>query len=281
MGFFMLARVYGFNWDVYTDTIMPAFTRWLVHEDEQMIHQLYEQTRCAGEEQFTPALMQSIRTWPRAQAFVQQLPQSSYTQREYQLLCDPESFTAMSDIYVHHHPPRLYRQSNALRVIWGALIEHHCLCCFTLPDLDDTSAIFEGQEMSLMANGAVLGHHPATIHLRGWLATISVRAMALFEFLACGRRCMPFGYRSGEPYEDSVGYLTPLEVLRLATCLRHSEAPEPLSAERDYTHFRLIQDRRITDPRLLDEVLPAHAGPFLEIVRLAAQSSIGLLCRVE
>lgn len=277
----MLARVYGFNWNVYADTIMPAFTRWLVHGDSNVICQLYEQTRCASQEQFTPALMQHLRTWPRAQAFVQQLPQGSYTRHEYQLLCDPESFTAMSDIYVHHHPPRLYQQSNALRVIWGALVEHHCLSWFAFPDPDDTSMIFEGKEASLAANGAVLGHHPATIHLRGWLATISVRAMAFFEFLACGRRCMPFGYQLGEPYEDAIGYLTPLEVLRLATCLRSTEAPEPLRAEQDYIHFRLIQDRRATDPRLLDEILPAHAGPFLDIVRLAAQYGIGLICRVE
>ncbi|MBA2681552.1 MAG: hypothetical protein H0U76_24530, partial [Ktedonobacteraceae bacterium] len=239
----MLARVSGFNWDIYTDTIMPAFTRWLVHDDAKMIGQLYERTRCASEELYMPAIMQHLRTWPRAQTFVQQLPQGSYTRDEYELLCDPESFTAMSDIYVHRHPPRLYRESNAIRVIWGALLEHYCLSWFTLSDSDDESAIFEEKEASLMTNGAVLGHHPATVHLRGWLATISVRATALFEFLACGRRCLPFGYRLGEPYEDSIGYLTPLEVLRLATCLRSTEAPDSLHAERDYARFRLIQDR--------------------------------------
>ena len=277
----MLAHIYGFNWDVYTDYIMPAFTRWLVHDDTKMISQLYERTRCAHEEQFTPEIMHHLRTWPRAQDFVRQLPQGSYTRHEYQLLCDPWSFTAVSDIYVHRHPPRLYRQSNAIRVMWGALVEQHCLPWFTLPDTDDLSAILDEKEAELAANGVVLGHHPATIHLRGWLATISVRAMALFELLACGRRCMPFGYRSGEPYEDSIGYLTPTEVLRLATCLRDADAPETLRAEQDYAHFHLVQDTYAADPRLLDEILPAHAGPFLEIVRLAAQYGVGLICYIE
>ena len=275
----MLARVHGFNWDVYTGYIMPAFTRWLVHDDTKMICQLYERTRCAQEEQFTPALMHDLRTWPRAQAFVEQLPRGSYTQREYEFLCDPRSFTAVSDIYVHRHPPRLYRHSSAIRVIWGALVKQHCLPWFTLPDTDDLSAILDGKEAALAADGVALGHHPATLHLRGWLATLSVRAMALFELLACGRRCMPFGYRSGEPYEDTIGYLTPTEVLQLALCLRDVDAPEIPQTEPDST--RLRHSKLASDFRLLDETLPAHAGPFLEIVRLAAQYGVGLICCVE
>ncbi len=277
----MLARVHGFNWDAYTDYIMPAFTRWLVYDDAKMICQLYEQTRCAHEEQFMPALMHHLRSWPRAQAFVQQLPQGPYTQREYKLLCDPRSFTAVSDIYVHRHPPRLYRDSNALRVIWGALVERHCLPWFNLPNTGDLSATLAGKEAVLEADGVVLGHHPAIIHMRGWLSSFSIRAMALFEFLACGRRCMPFGYRAGEPYEDTVGYLTPIEVLHLAECLRDADAPETPQAEQDYAHFRMVHDGYTTNFRLLDEILPAHAGPFLELVRLAAQYGVGLICRIE
>ena len=277
----MLARVHGFNWDVYTDYIMPAFMRWLVYNDAKMICQLYERTRCAHEEQFTPALMHHLHSWPRAQAFVQQLPQGFYTRREYQLLCDPRSFTAVSDIYIHRHPPRLYQDSNAIRVIWGALIEQHCLPWFTLPDTDDLSGILDGEEAAIAANGVVLGHHPATIHLRGWLATFSIRAMALFELLACGRRCMPFGYRSGEPYEDIIGYLTPTEILYLARCLRNADPPQVPQAEQNYTYYHLRNDGYTPDFRMLDEILPAHADSFLQIVRLAAQHGVGLICRIE
>src|SRR4051794_33424503 len=107
-----MARVYGFDWEAYVGRIMPAFARWLVDRNETVIHQLYQQTRCAFEEQFTPSAMQMSCTWPRAKTFVQQLPRGSHANKEYQLLCSAKQFIKVSDSYVHHHPPQLYQNSD-------------------------------------------------------------------------------------------------------------------------------------------------------------------------
>ncbi|WP_151757053.1 hypothetical protein [Dictyobacter vulcani] len=128
-------------------------------------------------------------------------------------------------------------------------------------------------------SGIEIGSHPATLHLRGWLAGISVRAMALFELLACGRRRMPFGYRPGEPYEDYIGYLTPDETRQLASCLEHAQPPDPARARQDYALFRL-QQRSVQNARTIDEVLPEHAASFLQIVQQATQYDLGLLCSI-
>jgi len=328
----MLAFVYGFDWEAYTDNIMPAFTRWLIHGDEKTIYQLYERTRCAREEQFTPMAIRHLLTWPRAQAFVQQLPQGTYMRHEYQLICDSLSFTMVSDIYVHRHPPRLHQNSDALRAIWGALVEQYCQPWLSLPDditptgsSSFSSSHYEqfltthdtGQHdiISLLRSagfgtlareigtqslipdlaeedhcdtvsdseppsGVILGHHPATLHLRGWLATLSVRAMALFEFLACGRRSMPFGYRSGEPYEDYIGYLTPGEVQQLALCLQNVDAPKTLYSAQGNPHAFMTTNENSPDSCLIDEIIPAHADAFLRVVRAAAQYNLGLTCRM-
>ncbi len=89
-----------------------------------------------------------------------------------------------------------------------------------------------------MPGGITLGAHPNVLQLRGWLAGISVRALALFEYLACGRRSMPFGYEPSEPYGVFIGYLTPDEVWRLGICLRDVQDPDQAEAEADYLRFR-------------------------------------------
>ncbi len=329
----MLTLVYGFDWEAYTDYIMPTFTRWLLHGDEKTIHQLYERTRCAREEQFTPVAIRHLLTWPRAQAFVQQLPQGSYTRREYQLICDAQSFTDVSDTYVHRHPPRLHQSSDAIRAVWGALVEQYCLSQLTLPETpilsghtlfsslpyeqcagnqNDIVSLLHSAGFSTLASeisiqplipelaeevdisetftdsdpdlttGFSLGHHPATLHLRGWLASLSVRAMVLFELLACGRRSMPFGHRPGEPYEDYVGYLTPGEVRQLAHCLHNVDAPNTaLHTEQDYPRFLIPtnKDSLDLDLRFVDEILPVHANALLHSMRIATQHDLGLICR--
>jgi hypothetical protein len=128
--------------------------------------------------------------------------------------------------------------------------------------------------------GIEIGRNPSTVQMRGWLATISVRAMALFELLACGRRCMPFGYRSSEPFEDTIGYLTPEEVKQLAYCLRNIQPPDEIRAKDDYALYRLHQQTEVQSSRMLDEVLPDHAGTFIKVIRMAAQYKLGLLCNI-
>jgi hypothetical protein len=335
----MMIQIYGFDWDAYVGIVMPAFANWLVEGEESATYQLYLQTRCAREEQYIPPMLRPVRTWTRALAFVQRLPRGAQTCEEYKILCDAEQFTALSDQYLHRHSPQLYPHAEALRAVWGAIVEEHCQSYFALPgdgdlqeregkvagyptDKDDVAALLfssvfdqssrEGKEQKSRkqkikstknvdnmgepwldddreeeprekkVQGTKLGRHPAPLHLRGWLASRSVRGMALFELLACGRRCLPFGSRAGEPYEDYIGYLTPGEVWQLANSLRHEHvARQTVEAEADYLRFR--QSRRSRSPeefRMIDEVLPSHADAFLDVIRMAAQYELGLLCRM-
>jgi hypothetical protein len=147
--------------------------------------------------------------------------------------------------------------------------------------LDDKEDDLDEDEELKKPLGMVIGHKPAMLHLRGWLATFSVRAMALFELLACERRYMPFGYRVGEPYESYIGYLTPDEVWHLAACLRDAQAPDQAQAEEDYTRFRLQKSGRNKAWRMVDEVQPTYADALLKSVRLAAQYGLGLICNLE
>src|SRR5947209_2061123 len=130
----MIVQVHGFDWAVYAERVMPAFARWLIDKDETAIYQLFERTRCALEEQFLPEPMQRLRVWPRAKAFVDALPRGPHSRREYAKLCSAEQFTILSDHYLHPHTPRLYQHSPALRTVWGAIIEEHCLPWFHTPD---------------------------------------------------------------------------------------------------------------------------------------------------
>ncbi|HEY4032878.1 MAG TPA: hypothetical protein VGL94_02815 [Ktedonobacteraceae bacterium] len=316
----MMARVYGFDWEAYTGLVMPAFAHWLVDGNETFIHQLYQQTRCALEEQFIPSAMQLLSTWLRAKTFVQQLPRGPHTNKEYQLLCAAEQFTILSDSYVYYHPPQLYQNSDAIRAIWGAIVENHCQLqllqseanirpetawptswdhmallqkptsfCVSAHEANepiieqdaDTEAIPEIEDMDNACKGVEIGRHPTTLHLRGWLAMRSVRAMALFELLACGRRSLPFGYRAGEPYEAYVGYLIPDEVRHLADCLRDEQPPDRVTAKADYASFRQEQSQPVKEFRMIDEVLPDHADSLMEAVHLAAQRGLGLICSIE
>ena len=315
-----MIRVYGFDWETYTDLVMPAFAHWLVDGNETVIYQLYQQTRCAQEEHFLPSTMQLLSTWLRAKMFVQQLPRGSHTNKEYQLLCTAEQFTKLSDSYIHHHPPQLYQNSDAIRAIWGAIVEKHCQLQLIRPQAkvqqetecpmnqDHTAqfqrstnfsvSVHEAEEPIIMQNngpgvipdlesidtkcqGVEIGRHPTPLHLRGWLAMRSIRAMALFELLACGRRCLPFGYRAGEPYESYIGYLTPNEVRHLADCLQDQQPPDRAIAEADYASFRQEQSQPVKEFRMIDEVLPAHADSLIDAVRIAVQHGLGLICSVE
>lgn len=332
----MIVHIHGFDWETYTLNVMPVFADWLTEGSETAVYQMYQQTRCYREERFVPEAMQHLCAWPRAQAFIKRLPRGPHTRREYHLLCDAERFTALSDTYVQRHPPQLYQQNEAVRSIWGAIVEEYCLLSPFFPaesttTADDTAISQEEQEalhhevVSLLHSaglsrlvqeayeqeqtlsgqenaeqeeqltelataleyteeveplGIELGRLPAPLHLRGWLATKSVRAMALFEFLACGRRTMPFGYRAGEPYEAFIGYLMPQEVQQLALSIQNLQPPHPVKAREDYLAYR----RQRNDPagafHLIDEVSPTHAEAFLIAVNFAAQQGAGLICSI-
>ncbi len=123
-------------------------------------------------------------------------------------------------------------------------------------------------------HGLVLGQHPNTLRVRGWLAGISVRAMALFEYLACGRRGLPFGSEMG----TDVGYLTPAEVTDLVALLQGVQPPAQSEAEDDYRDFRLQLSSLRKTPRLIDEILPTNAREFLHAVHIAELEGLGLIC---
>jgi hypothetical protein len=357
----MVVQLHAFNWEVYTERVMPAFEEWLIEGDDTAVQQLFEQTRCAFEERFLPETVQRLRVWPRARAFAQTLPRGPYSRREYHKLCSAEHFTALSDRYLYKHAPQLYQQSDALRSVWGAVVESYCLPwgthappeqpptnvspaqkvapqprieedaiarsevvsllqevglselaqeLFTQPDegeriawvpvepdeaeesaapsnvaqmTPETSTPDDEEEMEIIvaARGMLIGNAPNLLHMRGWLTAISVRAMALFEFLACGRRSMPFGFEAGEPFGAFVGYLTPDEVALLATCLEGILAPDQSEAEEDYITFRYQHYALPSSFRLVDEVLPTHAAGLLEAIHKAASEGYGLICSVE
>ncbi len=360
----MVVQLHAFNWEVYTKRVMPAFEEWLIEGDDDAVQLLFEQTRCAFEERFLPETVQRLRVWPRARAFAQTLPRGPYSRREYHKLCSAEHFTALSDRYLYKHAPQLYQQSDALRSVWGAIVETYCLPWGTgdrpqpqptnvspaqavapqpraeedavarsevvsllrevglselaqefgaqpdeverfvwvpvEPDEVDESVApskvaqmtpkpetpapddeEEEIEIIVAARGIPIGNAPNLLHMRGWLAGISVRAMALFEFLACGRRSMPFGFEAGEPFGAFVGYLTPDEVALLATSLEGLLAPEQSEAEEDHITFRYQHYALPSSFRLVDEVLPTHAAGLLEAIQKASEQGYGLICSVE
>lgn len=373
----MVIQVHGFDWEAYAQHVMPAFEQWLVRRDESAIYTLFKETRCAREEAFIPPALQRARLWPRAKAFAETLPLGPYSRREYQKLCSAEHFTAVSDRYMHRHPPQLYQNPEPIRAVWGALIETYCLPwhqeghqhsenlveeameekeeeAFPLTDtqvernevltllreaglgelaremgeqvrlpgerlhemrskmdpetqpLTSSHAPWRGDEVHAassespddkllmgdedeeieeytrpMPGGITLGAHPNILQLRGWLAGISVRALALFEYLSCGRRSMPFGYEPSEPYGVFIGYLTPDEVWRLGACLRGVQDPAEAEAEADYLRFRYQHPGVPESYRLIDEILPSHATEFHQAVDMAAAQGLGLICSVE
>jgi hypothetical protein len=336
-----MVHIHGFNWASYSTNVMPAFARWLINEEEQGAYQLYKETRHAREEQFVPEAIQPLCAWPRAKEFVHQLPRGPFARREYQKLCVAEQFLLLSDRYVYRHPPQLYRDSEALRTVWGASIEEHCLpwyhqlqknqvqekeerasplADFTtdkneLLDLLQTAGLHTlAEEMNGQPSereqppkdeealaeeafpededededgktdgpqGIFIGRQPTTLQMRGWLATQSVRAMVFFEYLACGRRYMPFGYQEGDPFGAYIGYLTPEEVHLLLDSLANVDAPSQSEAENDYRTFRQQRSGSSLPFRLIDELLPTHASEFLQAVRTAAGEQLGLICTTE
>ena len=358
----MMTQLHGFDWEVYAKRVMPAFTSWLIEHNETTVQQFYSQTRCAREEAMMPPPMRHLQTWTRAQMFIKQLPRGPHAYREYRKLCSAEQFTLLSDRYVYHYPPRLYQDNDALRAIWGAIIEEYCLswlpfsqaqppdeqpdpailpptnvttihsspvvlphctdlkelaqeaqqassssqrddltqnetnppACSAPPSLTADEAAIDAsleagaEEDALLQiteasretgpEGISLGRHPATLHIRGWLATISVRAMALFELLACGRRSMPFGYRVHEPFESIVGYLTPDEVWQLALCLRNAQPPVPDEPEVLQQVFHQHPAGHVYTFSMPDELSPSSASNLLKAVRTAASQGRGLIC---
>lgn len=377
----MVVQVHGFDWGVYTERIMPAFEQWLIQRDEETIYRLFKETRCAREESFLPAPLQSSRIWPRAKTFAETLPLGPYSRREYQKLCSAEHFTALSDRYMYKHAPQLYQNPEPMRAIWGALIETYCLpwsqeaptfsqkqndleleaedreflaeissaqiernevlallreagltelaremseqirhtstehlpqeesdsephtqpltaertpwepgeVNFTRQaepeDEDEDELADEDEEVEEytrpMPGGISIGNHPNTLQMRGWLAGVSTRALALFEYLACGRRWMPFGYEPSEPYGVFIGYLSADEVWRLGSSLRGAPDPDQAEAEADYLRFRYQHPGIPESYRLIDEVLPTHASEFHRAVDMAAAQGLGLICSVE
>ena len=362
----MAVQLHAFNWEVYAERVMPAFEEWLIEDDENAALQLFEQTRCAFEERFLPETVQRLRVWPRARAFAKTLPRGPYSRREYHKLCSAEHFTALSDRYLYRHAPQLYQQSDALRSVWGAIVETFCLpwtqsgqpatnvspqqgkgheqtaspaqhqqteedalahseviSFLQMAGLHELAQSYSAQlaelealthtqvapvetenpatpadyeqeteteaedaeeeeeEVIVAARGITIGDAPNLLHMRGWLASISVRAMALFEFLACGRRCMPFGFEAGEPFGAFVGYLTPDEVALLAISLEGILAPDNREAEEDHITYRYQHYALPSSFRLVDEVLPTHAAGLLEAIQRAAAEGYGLICSVE
>jgi hypothetical protein len=350
----MFVRLHGFDWMVYSERVMPAFASWLVDGDEKAVEQLYKETRSARGEQFVPEAVKHLCIWPRAQAFVKQLPRGPQARQEYQNLCTSELFTTLSDRYIRQYPPRLYQDSEALRSVWGAIVEQFCLPWFQLStpqNGEDTplesleheaateeletdksellsllqsagldslaqqvdellvtksnasleKAVFRAQDILALNNdgtdeddfdsnedddigdaphGIVIGRQPAALRMRGWLATISVRTMVLFEFLACGRRAMPFGYHAGEPFEGYIGYLTPDEIWQMALLLGDVEPPDTAQAREDAHSFRDQLSPAWDEFRLIDEILPEHALEFLQAIHNAAHQGLGLICSI-
>ena len=347
----MFVRIHGFDWMTYSERVMPAFASWLVTGDENAVHQLYQETRSARGEQYVPDAVKHLCIWPRAQAFVKQLPRGPQALHEYQNLCAADLFTALSDRYIRQYPPRLYQDSEALRSVWGAIVEQFCLPWFHLSSsqpeelappleeilkpaedeletdqselisllqsaglddlahkvseqhskkspapseepglsiqdiaaLDETALLNEetaDDDTGGGPRGIILGRQPAALHMRGWLAGISIRTMVLFEFLACGRRTMPFGYHAGEPFEGYIGYLTPDEIWQMALLLADVEPPDPLQAQEDARNFHDQLSIEWDEFRLIDEILPAHAVELLEAIHNAAHQGLGLICSI-
>jgi len=146
---------------------------------------------------------------------------------------------------------------------------------------DDYDLYADEEEESSKPKGVLIGRHPNTLHLRGWLASYSVRSMALFEFLTLGRRRMPFGYEPGEPFGGYSGYLTADEVWQLASSLTEAKPPSQSEADEDYKRFCQQPTESAETFRLPDEVQPAYAADFLKVVRRAALYNVGLICSVE
>jgi hypothetical protein len=145
-------------------------------------------------------------------------------------------------------------------------------------EAEEADLYADGEEVDeVKPRGVILGQQANVLHMRGWLASVSVRAMALFEYLICGRRRMPFGYEAGEPFGGYVGYLTPDEVWQLDRCLRHVKPPSQLEAQEDQLRFR----EQHMPARLVDEVLPTSAGMFLDFLQGAALQELGLIGCVE
>ncbi|HEY7414950.1 MAG TPA: hypothetical protein VH593_07145 [Ktedonobacteraceae bacterium] len=297
-----MMRIFGFNWEMYTQTVMPAFACWLIERNEEPVQQLYQQTRSAREERVLPVAMHQLRSYARAKALVLQLPRERHASREYRNLCSVEQFTAQSDRYVNLHCPQLLHQNlGALRTVWGAIVEEYCISQLVLSD-DDSQAPHndppdepaqdgdmlrfnsddEIDDISRYAGppGIELGRHPAFLSLRAWLATFSVRAMALFELLACGRRQVPFGYSKHEPFESFIGYLTPHEVWHLAQCLHNVQFPAPHLTEQDYS-FALNAVRQAgaaENFNLPDEIPSEYTRAFTRAVHAATARGLGLIC---
>ena len=143
--------------------------------------------------------------------------------------------------------------------------------------------LYAGEEDGNAARpkGILLGPHSNMLRLRGWLAGISIRAMALFEYLTCGRRHVPFGYEPGEPFGAYCGYLTPAEAGQLAMILRDVKPPSQSEVEKDHKSFHEQQNIGNDTWRLIDEVLPANAHELLTAVRRAARQGLGLICSID
>lgn len=364
----------GFDWTVYRAEVMPAFERWFIEGNDKDIYRLFATTRCALEEQYLPVQMQSARTWVRAKAFVDKLPRGPHSRKEYAKLCSAQAFTAFSDRFVHPYTPHLYQNSEAIRTMWGAIVEEMCLPWLheqgendqnlyaLISDIDvdeqeqpmqhevaallkhvglediardiaeptreeepatniltnispltprspavdspDNSKVRsdhsefdpeellkrdpytdeDGEEIT-MSRGIALGQQPNALCLRGWVAGIDVRAMALFEYLACERRRMPFGSDANAPYGTYCGYLTPDETRQLASALRGVKPCSQMLADADYARFCQEQIALATtdeeSSHLIDEVLPSHSREFLDAVRRAALQGLGLMCSIE
>lgn len=150
------------------------------------------------------------------------------------------------------------------------------------PEGDNDIDPYAGGDLGGKPAGILLGQQVNVLRLRGWLATVSVRAMALFELLACGRRRMPFGYDANDPYGAYYGYLTPTETWQLALALHDAHPYSQEQAERDYQLFCM---ERITTAhpaaRLLDEVLPEQTRALLRSVRRAAMLGLGLIVATD
>lgn len=318
----MTIQLHGFNWGIYSGQIMPAFKKWLVEDNAAAVQQFYEKTRSAHEEAIMPPAMRSIQTWTRAQSFIKQLPRGPHACREYRKLCSAEQFTALSDRYVYRYPPRLYQNDDALRAVWGAIVEEYCLSQlpqvsedqqFEQPDAasniptqhgklryitspkelaqeiqqadeyleEDKNGPLDEASRHIGPAGILLGRPPATLYQRGWLASISIRAMALFELLACGRRTMPFGYQACEPFESYIGYLTPGEVWQLALCLRNIHPPIKSEVKERKRVFRQQSAAQPETFRMPDEMPPVHADALLKAVRAAASYGQGLICDIQ
>jgi hypothetical protein len=322
----MAVILHGFDWDIYAQTVMPAFASWFLDSDASHVHQLYEHTHYHQEELFLPPELMAImgvNTWAKAEEHIAKLKRDIYSKEEYQVLCSAEHFLEFSDTFAFHHVPQLLDLSSilsSLRAIWSAIVEEYCFPWredVQMPSELESESTKESREeltqllrkaglseladeaqqavlhaerqlwadtsedevdeymriLSPKPQGILISEQFNILRLRAWLASQSIHAMVLFEYLAIGRRAMPFGFAAHEPMGCTIGYLTPEETLDLDAILQQL-TPKTRGS-------RKVVDNGLSRKAFVDEKSSTHMNDFIQATHQAATQRLGLLCMIE